>query len=249
MESTAPAAKAGGLSTVINTIAAPSDAFETLRVAPTWGWACLIAIVLLLIGTYLQGPAARHAGVAQVQQMMTTSSLFANMTPQQKQAAIARAGQPSPWPFAGQIVALFFIVFLNTLFTLIGNAVGKGQADFKRLWAGSMNIAVPTFALGSIVIGIITMLRGPDAFSTPADIARAMPSLAYLMPHGSPVLTVFLTGISIFSLWGLFLNATMLRVTGRVSPGVAWTFAALITLLGALVAAGLFGAAHNAGFA
>lgn len=249
METTVPAAKANGLSTVINTIAAPSEAFETLRVAPTWGWALVIAIVLLVIGTFLQGPAARHAGTAQVQQMMSTSSFFANLTPAQKQAAIARAGQPSPWPYVGQVVALFFIVFLNTIMTLIGNVVGKGQADFKRLWAGSMNIAVPTFAIGSIVVGIITTLRGPDAFNSSADIARAMPSLAYLAPHASPALSAFLIGISVFSLWGMFLNATMLRVTARVSPGVAWTFAILITLLGALVAAGLFGAAHNAGFA
>jgi hypothetical protein len=248
METSAPAVKANGLSTVVNTIAAPSEAFETIRVAPTWGWALIVAIVLLAIGTFLQGPAARHAGVAAAQHMMTTSSFFANLSPAQKQAAIARAGQPSPWPYLGQIIALFVIAFFNTLFTLIGNAIGKGQADFKRLWAGSMNIAVPTFALGSIVVGIITMLRGPDAFNSSADIARAMPSLAYLMPNGSPGLVAFLSGISIFSLWGMFLNATMLRVTGRTSSGVAWTIAVAILLLGAAVAAGLFGAAHNAGF-
>lgn len=234
----------------MNTIAAPSDAFETLRVAPTWGWACLIAIVLLLIGTYLQGPAARHAGVIQTQQMMATSSFFANLTPAKKAEIVARAGQASVIPYFFIAVILFVIVLFNTLFTLIGNAVGKGQADFKRLWAGSMNIAIPTFALGSVIVGVIAMVRGPDAFSSSMDIARSMPSLAYLAPHGASAATVmFLTGISIFSLWGLFLNATMLRVTGRTSPGVAWGFAVLITLLGALVAAAAFGAAHNAGFA
>lgn len=248
MESTAPAAKANGLSTVVNTIAAPSDAFETLRVAPTWGWACLIAIVLLAIGTFLQGPAARHAGVIQTQQMMATSAFFANLTPEKKAEIVARAGQPSVVPYLFIAVILFAIVLFNTLFTLIGNAVGKGQADFKRLWAGSMNIAVPTFALGSVVTGIITTLRGPDAFSSSMDVARSIPSLAYLAPHASGGTVAFLAGISIFSLWGLFLNATMLRVTGRTSAGVAWTFAALITLLGALVAGGITGAAHNAGF-
>ncbi len=248
MESSVPVAKANGLSTVVNTIAAPSDAFETLRVAPTWGWACLIAIVLLAIGIFLQGPATRHAGVLQTQQMMATSSLFANLTPDKKAEIVAKAGQPSVFPYITLIVVLFLIVLFNTLFTLIGNAVGKGQADFKRLWAGSMNIAVPTFALAQVVIGIITMLRGPDAFSSSMDIARSVPSLAYLAPHASAGMVAFLTAISIFSLWGLFLNATMLRVTARTSPGVAWSFAALITLLGALMAGGAFGAMHNAGF-
>jgi len=248
MESTAPAAKANGLTTVLNTIAAPSDAFETIRVAPTWGWACLIAIVLLAIGIFLQGPATRHAAVLQTQQMMSTSSFFANIPPDKKAQIVANAGRPSVFPYITLSVVLFVIVLFNTLFTLIGNAVGKGQADFKRLWAGSMNIAVPTFALAQVVIGVITTLRGPDAFSSSMDIARSVPSLAYLAPHASAGTVAFLTGISIFSLWGLFLNATMLRVTGRTSAGVAWTFAALITLLGALVAGGAFGAAHNAGF-
>ncbi len=249
METSAPTAKANGLSTVVNTIAAPSEGFETMRVAPTWGWACLIAIILLAIGTYLQGPAARHAGVAQVQQMMSTSSLFANLTPEQKQAAIARAGHPSPWAYVFIAVTLFLAVFLNTLVTLIANAVGKGQADFKRLWAGSMNIAVPTLGLGAVVLGIITTLRGADSFNSTVEIARATPSLAYLMPHGSPGATVFLAGFSIFTIWGLFLNATMLRVTAKTSAGLAYTFAALITVLGALLAAGLVAMAHRSGFA
>jgi hypothetical protein len=248
METSAPAAaKTSGLSTVVNTIASPSEAFETLRVAPTWGWALLLAIVLMCIGTYLQGPATRHAGVVQTQQMMATSSFFAALTPAQKQQAIARAGQPSPWGYLGVIVVLFFAVFFNTVIMLIGNAVGRGQADFKRLWAGSMNIAVPTLGLGSIVLGIITMLRGPDAFNSTLEIVRAMPSLAYLAPHVSPGAGAFLASISIFTLWGLFLNATMLRVTGRTSAGVAYGFATLVTLIGALFAAGGVAMLHNFG--
>lgn len=248
MDTTAPAVKANGLTTVVNTIASPGEAFETIRVAPTWGWACLVAIVLLFIGTFLQGPAARHAGVLSAQHMVNTSSLFANMTAAKKQEIVANAGKPSVAAYFFIAAALFIVVFFNTLFTLIGNAVGKGQADFKRLWAGSMNIAVPTFALGSVVVGIITMLRGPDAFNSTADIARAMPSLAYLMPGASPGLAAFLSGISIFSLWGMFLNATMLRVTARTTAGVAWTFAIIILVLGAALAAAAVGAAHNAGF-
>jgi len=209
----------------------------------------LIAIILLAIGTYLQGPATRHAGVVQTQHMMATSSIFANLTPEQKQAAITRAGQASPWAYLFIAVTLFLIVLLNTVMTLIANAVGKGQADFKRLWAGSMNIAVPTVGLGAIVLGIITTLRGADSFNSSIDVASATPSLAYIMPHGSPGVTVFLAGFSIFTLWGLFLNATMLRVTAKTSPAVAYTFAALITVLGALLAAGLVAMAHKSGFA
>ncbi len=249
METSPAAAKANGLSTVINTIAAPSESFDTLRAAPTWGWALLFAIVLMFIGTYLQGSAARHAGVAQLHQTMATSSIFASLTPEQKNQAIVRAGQPSPWAYLAILITLFIAVFFNTLIMLIGNAVGRGQADFKRLWAGSTNIAVPTLGLGAIVLGIITTLRGADSFNSTVDIASATPSLAYFMPHASPGTIVFASGFSIFTLWGLFLNATMLRVMAKTSTGVAYGFAFLITLLGALMAAGLVAIAHNAGFA
>ena len=248
METPAPAtAKQSGLSTVVNTIASPSEAFETLRVAPTWGWALIIAIVLMLIGTYLQGPAARHAGVVQTQQMMATNSFFASMTAAQKEQAIARAGQPSPWPYVGIVVVLFIAALLNTLIMLIGNAVGRGQAGFKQLWAGSMNIAVPTVGLAAVVLGIITMLRGPDAFNNSMDVAKAMPSLAYLAPHASASAGAFLASISVFTLWGLFLNATMLRNTARTSAGVAYGFAAAVTLLGAIFFAGGAAMLHKFG--
>ncbi|HET9392184.1 MAG TPA: hypothetical protein VFO29_01490 [Candidatus Rubrimentiphilum sp.] len=248
METPAPAAaKQSGLSTVVNTIASPSEAFETLRTAPTWGWALIFAIILMIVGTYLQGPAARHAGVVQTQQMMSTNSFFASLTPAQKQEAIARAGRPSPWAYVTVIFVLFFAALFNSLIMLIGNAVGRGQAGFKQLWAGSMNIAVPTLGLGAVVLGIITMLRSPDSFNSTLDVVKAMPSLAYLAPHASAATVAFLSSISVFTLWGLFLNATMLRVTGRTSSGVAYGFAALVTLLGAVFAAGGVAMLHNFG--
>lgn len=250
MAASAPVAvKANGVSTVVNTIASPAEAFEALRVAPTWGWACLIALVLLFAGAYLQGPAARHAGAAQVQQMMNTSSFFANMTPAQKQQAIARAGRPSPWSYAGAAFVLFLTVFLNTIVMLIGNAVGKGQADFKRLWCGSMNIAVPTLGLGAVVLGVIAMMRGADSFGSTFDLMHAMPSLGSLVHGGPVVLAAFLSGVSIFTLWGVFLNATMLRVTARTSTGVAYVFAILVLLLGAALAAAGTQVAHGMGMA
>jgi hypothetical protein len=251
MESTAPAAKASGLSTVVNTIAAPSDAFETIRVAPTWGWALVITIVLVTIAAFLEAPAVRHVQIVTTQHMLATSSYAANIPPDRKQKMLADAAHPSALARAtaliGPAIGLFIAVLLNTLFLLIGNAVGRGQADFKRLWAASMNIAVPTVGLGAIVTAIIVMLRNPDSFNSSIDIAKAVPSLAWIMPNASTALLAFGAAISIFSLWGLFLNATTLRLTAKTSAGVAYTFAALITLLGAFFFSASAQALHNFG--
>lgn len=250
MGASAPVAvKANGLSTVIDTIAAPSEAFGRLREAPTWGWAVLLALALMFIGTYLQGPTARHVAILQTQRFLDTSSLAANMSADKKQQAIANAGKPNAFSYIGPVVGLFVAVFFNSLILLVGNAVGRGQADFKRLWCGSMNIAVPTLGLGAIVLGIITIVRGPDSFNSAMSMAEAVPSLAMLAPHSSAGTLAFLSAISVFTLWGLFLNVTMMRVMAKTSPAVAYAFAAISLLAGALFAAGGVALAHNAGMA
>jgi hypothetical protein len=241
------AAKANGLSTVVNTIAAPAEAFETLRESPTWGWALIVALVLMLLGTYILQPAQLHAGQASMQQAVNSSTLFANMTAAQKQRIIDNAGKPNPVSYAGVVLGFFIAVFCNTLVMLIGNAAGGGQADFKRLWCGSVNIAVPTLGIGTIVWGAIARMRGPDSFNSSIDLSRAMPSIGTFVSHGSPALITFLTGISIFTVWGLYLNATMLQRTAKTSPAVAYVFAGLVLILGALISAGMMAIAHGNG--
>jgi len=62
MGASAPVAqKANGLSNVVNVLTAPREAMESLRVAPTWGWAFLIAAILSCLGQYLLTPAVSHA--------------------------------------------------------------------------------------------------------------------------------------------------------------------------------------------
>lgn len=231
------AAKANGLSTVINTIAAPGEAFQTLAEAPTWGWALLVAIVLLLGGVVLQGPALHHAAVATTQHMLATNTAMASLPDDKKAQILGRASGFSPMTYIGPIIGLLIAVLLNTIVMLIGSALGGGKTGFKHLWAGSMNIAVPTIGISTVVLGVITMLRGPDSFANSFDIARAMPSLAMLVPQASLVVAAALSAISIFTIWGVFLNATMLRTMARTGAGVAWTFAVIVALGGALLAA------------
>lgn len=238
-----------GLVSVLDTVVAPQEAFERMRATPTWGWALVVALALMVAGAFLQDPAVRHVKVIATQHFMTTSSLAANLTAAQKDQAIANASKPSMFTYVTPVITLFIAVFFNTIILLLGNAVARGQADFKRLWCGSMNIAVPTLGLGAVVLGVITTVRGPGAFDSSLAMAKALPSLALLVPNGSAAVIAFLSGISIFTLWGLYLNATMMRVTAKTSAGAAYAFAALIMLLGAALAAGGVAIAHNFGAA
>lgn len=228
------APKANGLQTVLNTIASPKEAFETLRVAPTWGWAAIITIVLCIVGGLLFQPANQHASLGFAQHFVTTP-MAQNMSDAQKQKMIDDAMHPSAVKtvfglLASAIIIPFLASFLNTLFLLIGNAIGKGTATFKNYFCSSMNVLVPTFGFAQLASGLIAFFRGPDSFNGFGDLFRVLPSLAWIVPgHGYAV--GFFSAFSIFALWGLYLNATSMKVMGGVKPAVAWTISILILVL------------------
>lgn len=228
------APKANGLSTLLNVIAAPKEAFETLKVAPTWGWAAIIAIVLILIGQILFQPASQHASLGFVQHL-TSGPAGANMSDAQKQAALDRATHPSAVNtmlslFFSSVVMPFIACLLNALLLLLANVIGKGTSNFKSYFSSSWNVLIPSFALAQLATGLIAYFRGADSFSSFADLFRIIPSLAWVGPQHGWALG-FCGAISIFSLWGLYLNATSLKIMGGVKSGIAWTISGLILVL------------------
>lgn len=241
---------AGGLTTVVDTIAAPKTAFQRLREQPTWGWAFLIAFILMVVGSVITAPAQQHAQVASMQRYFSKPAA-ASISDAKKQEMINNIQHPSVpgriFGYAAVGIILLLIVLFNTVIVLIANALGGGDGNFKRYWAGSMNMAVPTLALSTIVVGIIAMIRGADSFSSTIDLQAAAPSLGTFI-HPSPALTVFFSSISIFSLWGLYLNATQMQ-TNNVNKTVSWVFAALILLGGASMFAGFIQILANLGLA
>lgn len=237
--------KARGLITVFDTLVAPKEAFETLRAMPTWGWACILSIVLMIVGYFLQQPAIQHAVFGSMQHAMATSPLYSGMSDERKQRALDQIVHPPPYRIAlgiiGLVATLFVATLLNALILLVANTAGRGTGTFERLFAGSMNITVPTLGISSVVLGIICRVLGADHFSTMLDLARAVPGLALFTPGATGKLAAFLANIQVFTLWGFGLNTAMMRRTAQVRGAFAWLFPLLITLLGAAIAAGATG--------
>jgi hypothetical protein len=232
----APTPKASGLKTALDTVLAPKEAFESLRRTPTWGWALLVTIVLLAAGFALQRPAAVHAQAGTTRQMLATSPFLAGTPPETKQRMIERALHPSAVSaaigFLSLLAVLFIACLFNALILLGGTALGEGTATFATLWAGSVNIAIPTLGLGALTLGIICTVRGPDAFATTAEMMHAVPGLALLAPGATGALAGFLGAISVFTLWGFALNVLLMRTAAGVKNAAAWIFPLIITLLG-----------------
>jgi hypothetical protein len=231
----AEAPKSSGLKTALDIVVAPRDAFASLKAAPTWGWACTIAIILMLVGYFMQRPAQLHAAVGTLQHMMATNSLFANMTDEQKQKAIENAQHPGPASTAFAILGIVFSLFgaalLNTVVLLVGSVAARGTAGFNRLWAGSMNIAIPTFGLNYVVLGAVCLILGADHFQNTGDMLRAAPGLAMLAPGVHGMALGVLCGLNVFTIWGFILNVMMMREVAGAKGASAW-IAPLVVLLG-----------------
>ncbi len=238
---TSTRASASNLQTVVDVIIAPKAAFERLKIQPAWGWAFLITIALGAIGIYLETPASRHISVQMVQHLIATNPNVAGMSSAQKSRMLANAANPSPaaqaFSYFNSILLPLIASLFNALILLLGSAVGRGKADFTRLWSGSMNIAVPTIGLAALVLGIVAMVRGPDSFNSFGDMFGAVPNLQYVVPGSRGFLGDFLQALNVFALWGFGLNVVMMRVLAGIRGAVAWIFPGAITVAGAILLA------------
>jgi hypothetical protein len=240
-----PAPRVSGLKTVVDIIVAPKDAFESLRQNPVWLWAMVVALVLMIAGYLLEQPASQHASYGSMQHALATNPLYATLSDEQKQRILARVAHPPAYQtvlgIGGLAISLFLATLLNAVILLAGSAVARGTGDFKHLFAGSMNIAVPSLGIFALVLGVICRMLGADHFATIADMYRAVPSLALLVPSASGRLGAFLGGIQLFALWGCGLNILMMRIVAGVRGALAWLVPLLILIGGALLQAGFSG--------
>lgn len=235
VDSPVPQERRNGLTTALNIVVAPKEALETLREAPMWGWAFLIAAVLAIVGSFLALPAQMHASQASMAHMYATDPRFAQMSDAQKAQSMAMAtaiGKASPY-FTPLI--LLVVGFISALVLLVINAIGRGKGTFKQFWASSINVSIVTFGLFSVINGILAVVRGPDAYNKPVDQFLAMPSLAWLAPGASPKMVAFLAAFNPFTIWGLVLTFLTLTIVGRMAKGPAYIGSAILFVLGALL--------------
>lgn len=229
-----PAPKASGLKTALDIIAAPKDAFERLRVAPTWGWALLLTIVLYALGSFLMTGALQHATAADWPHQIAMNPRLAELTAAQQQRYLDITLSITRWFWVFTPIFVLIAAFVQSIVMLIFKAIGRGDASYGKLWAASVNIALPTIAINALVTAAIVLWRGADSFNAPSDLQMALPSLGMLAPQAPVKLHTFLAMINPFTLWGCGLTIAAMAVLARVPRAWAWTTG----IVGLLVAAG-----------
>lgn len=231
------APKANGLKTALDVIAAPKDGFERLRLAPTWGWALLISIVLYAIGSILMTGALQHAMAADWPHQIAMNPRLGALTAEQQQHALDITLAFTRWFWIFSPIFMLIAAFVQSIVMLIFKAIGRGDASYGKLWASAVNIAVPTIGINAIVTALIVLARGADSFNAPSELQMALPSLGMLAPESPLKVHAFLAMINPFTLWGCGLTIAAMAIVARVSRAWAWTTG----IVGLLVAAGFVG--------
>jgi hypothetical protein len=227
-----------GLQILMDVIIAPKAAFESLRVVPTWGWALLVAVVIAMIGTYLSAPASQHAAI--VETPAKIAAMFPDMTAEKRDAVVAQQlaiGQAfSKFNFLFVLVILPIVSLVQALIMLVVNAISRGNGTFKKFFALSVNVAI-IYAISTVLLGIIVIIRGGDSFNSLADIFSALPSLALVAPGAGKGLTAFLGSLNVFSIWSTVLMVMGMEIVARIPRGFAVGAATFMLLFGAGFAA------------
>ncbi|HEX3468948.1 MAG TPA: YIP1 family protein [Candidatus Elarobacter sp.] len=226
-----PVPKNSSLINALDIIIAPKAAFRRIRLVPAWGWAFLVATLLGIAGFLLAQPATMHAFNATAPALYAPA--VAKMPPEQQQAALTRMvafGRTLAslqWIFAP--IGLLFGALLSSIVMLIANAISRGDGGFKKFYAVAITCAVVT-SLGIVLNGVISLVRGPDAYDTLQSVQTGLPSLALLAPSAGSKLSTFLATFNVTTLWATALSAIGMTIVGNIKPPIAWT-AAIVSLL------------------
>ncbi|MGC8484429.1 MAG: YIP1 family protein [Candidatus Baltobacteraceae bacterium] len=233
MTTAPPPQENAGLTSLVETIVAPTSAFDRLAEKQTWGWAFIASSILTIVAALASGPVQRH-----IARLMTEQSIAATSTAQQAAAktgaAIGMKISEVAWVFSP--LGILFMVLIATVILLICNAVLGGKASFKQLWCATMNVSI-VFAIGSLVGSILLAVRGPDAFTGVMDIYRNSLSLAAIIPSANIKLIAFLAAFTPFTLWQLWLNSLLMQRIARLAAPRAWAAALVVFLIPALIGA------------
>lgn len=227
---------ANGLKTVLDTIVAPKEAFASIRVVPTWGWALAIAIVLGGISAYLTVPAVQHAMAADWPSIVAQNPRLAQMSPEQQQSMLTTNQKVASftWIFVIFVVPIYCLI--EAVIMLVFDKLGRGDGTFTKYFAAACNIAVPVAGIGGLINSLIVVMRGPATFTTAQSVQTAVPSLAMLAPGVTGKLGAFLATFTPFTIWATALSILAMLIVGRVPKLQAWLAGIVLFLVPSLIA-------------
>jgi hypothetical protein len=206
----------------------PSAVFARVAEKARFWQPFLMVVVIAVVLGFLQLPYTKAAMAAQFAQNPA-------MTPEMQQRAMSFA--PIGLVFVPIIFAI--ILLLNALLLWVVVSVVGGEGKFSTLLSVSTYASI-AFVLLSAVGVIVLMTKGTGGISSMDDLQPAF-GLDLLAPSAKGFMLALLRGINPFTIYGVFLTATGVAITHKLSKGTAYTAAIIQFFVVLLISAGLAG--------
>jgi len=233
MASTTTAApqKSNGLATYLSILWSPATAFDQLRETPTWGWAALVGIVLMLVATFISMPELEKA--AQIAQAARLATMSADQQAAARDVMAKTAALFPLFAIIGVLIVSWLIWVISAIVYAIGGAISGAGAKFSLAWVVAVNLGIIAF-VGALVNAVIIAARGPDAISSPLD-QYALPSLGMFF-HDNVKLATFLYTYNLDYIWLYAVAVIGLERTLSMKRGAAIATVVIYSLIGAGIA-------------
>ena len=228
----------------------PERTFTSLRERPRFLVAGVIIIAAITLFIILFYQRLGYENV--VRQIIENSSRTAQMSPEQKEQAIAMQTKPvfQAVYYFSPAIGLIIVFAAGAGLYLLGTMAMAKTISYRQalaVWTYSSLPPVLLMTLANIALLFLKSLDSIDPAKDSRGLVHANPSLLVdTVAH--PVLGTALGAIDLFSFYGLFLAALGLRKVTRLSSGSAWAIVLAIWFAGVLVRLGL-AAAFGSGMA
>lgn len=222
---------------IVDIFHSPARVFDAVRDNPKSPF--LLALILVLVcaaGTSnLLIERVGHENI--IRQAIESSSRSAELTREQKEAAIAMqtgtVGRLAAGILAPVAVAISF--FLGGLIYLLGGNAMGGRLTFRQAMSVWTYSSVPPTVILSLATIVVLLVKTPDDIDIAAfqrGVAVGFNPAMFVDGSVSAPTTAFLSSLDFFQFWGWVLAAIGLSRAAQLSTGSAWGIVILIALAG-----------------
>ena len=222
----------------------PSKTFADIARRPSWLLPLALMILASIGVTALYG---QHVGWERlIRHQIETSSRTQQLSPEQKEQAIATQSRIAPlFGYVGTVIGIpLYCLLAAGIFTGLVAGVMSAPVRFKQVFAVVTYASLPN-VVAALLTGVVILLKNPDDFDLQNPLM--FNAGAFMDPeHSSKFLHSVATSIDLFSFWVILLMATGVKAAAgkKLSFGGALFVVVLpwaVYVLGKSALAGLFG--------
>ena len=210
----------GAVLDLFNVLHEPDAVFTRLKERPAI-WLPFLVLAILMVGVTV---------VNQPFQDAAFKGMMAQLPPDRAAQIPASAGGMGVGTFVNPPLFLLLTIAVGAGFLWVMAALTGTEGRYKLLMS-VLTHAMVVYVLFAILGSVVLRVRGVESVTSFRDLQAPL-GLDLVFRDAGTFLSIYLNGINLFSIWGVWLTGTGVSVTHGVSRGSGITIAAVAYAVG-----------------